>query len=260
MNKSAIFGVTFLCLSALLTAACANTPPSKDAGSTGGAGGGASCNADPVMDDAGLTKIGTTDPARSITLDVGGFYSIPSTSYKGYCFTYADPAGSTVYPPRGNTGPCFTVPTGLCLSAKLGAGSAATWGGGFGCSLNQAMETTTPLLTDVKDKTSLTIGVYGCKIPDELQVQLNVANPPDTSSGVPGSGYFCKRVTLSSADSNGVRTATVKLTEMVQDCWQSTSPTLDPATMLVKSVQAQINAIDGQATNWDFCVSQISLQ
>jgi hypothetical protein len=30
--------------------------------------------------------------------------------------------------------------------------------------------------------------------------------------------------------------------------------------MHVKSVQAQINAVDGQATNWDFCVSQISFQ
>jgi hypothetical protein len=260
MKKTAILGATFLVSLAVTTAGCAGSGGSVDAGTSGDTSPGATCNATPVMDDAGLTKIGTTDPARSITLDVGGFYSIPSSSYKGYCFTYADTNGSAIYPPCGNTGPCFTVPTGLCLSANLGAGSATTWGGGFGCNLNQVKDTTTALYTDVTDKTNLIIGVYGCKIPDVLQVQLNVVDPPDTSSGVPGSGYFCKRVTLPSADSNGVRTATVKLTDLVEDCWQNTTPTLDPATMHVKSVQAQINATDGAASNWDFCVSQLSFQ
>jgi len=117
----------------------------------------------------------------------------------------------------------------------------------------------TPLYTDVKGKTTLTIKAYGCSIPDQLQLQLNVVNAPDTDAGVPGSGYFCKLAQMSPPDADGVRTATVNLSDLVQDCWQSTSPAFDAETMLVKSLQVQINAIEGSETRWDFCVSELSL-
>jgi hypothetical protein len=185
---------------------------------------------------------------------------MPSSSYQGYCFTYGDLNGSTLYPPCGTTGPCFTLATGLCLSANLGSGSATTWGGGFGCNLNQPTGTTTALYTDITGKASLTIGVVGCKIPDQLQMQLNVANPPASSSGVPGSGYFCKVADLSAPDANGVRSATIKLTDLTEDCWLGGGPSLDPVTMKVVSVQGQINAITGVASTWDFCLSQLTIQ
>ena len=115
--------------------------------------------------------------------------------------------------------------------------------------------------------TSMTISVYGCAVPALLQVQLNVVNAPtDPDSGVPGSGYFCNRTTpLGAPDANGIRSATVPLTSLVQDCWitgdagTAAGPVFDPATMNVRSIQAQINAIDGSATNWDFCVSKWSI-
>jgi hypothetical protein len=197
----------------------------------------------------------------SIALQEGGFYAMPSSSYKGYCFTYGDMNGSTLYPPCGTTGPCFTTATGLCLSANLGSGSATTWGGGFGCNLNQASGAgTTALYIDLIGKTSLTVGVVGCKIPDQLQMQLNVANPPTTASGIPGSGYFCNLATLSAPDANGVRSATIKLTDLTEDCWLAGGPSLDPATMYAVSMQGQINSITGVPSNWDFCISQLSLQ
>jgi hypothetical protein len=304
MNKPAILGALLLGVAASLAASCssksdnpATTPngssggstsadggPSPDASSGGATGGGASgggANDDAATDalpfacghadasvvtdvEGGLTRIGYTDPSRSVTLGDGGHYVMPNSNdkYKGYCFTYGDNAGSSLYPPCGDTGPCFTAATGLCPSASLGQGSATTWGGGIGCNLNQAAgEGTAALYTDVIGMTSMTISVYGCAIPDLLQVQLNVVNPPSDDAGTPGSGYFCNRTTpLGAPDANGVRTATVQLRDLQQDCWLTGGPMFDPDTMNVRSIQAQINAIDGQATNWDFCVSQWSIQ
>lgn len=232
------------------------------AGGTGGGGtivvGPRECNADPLFDDTdALLQVAGTDPAKSVTMEVGGVYAMPDTAYKGNCFSYADTGGSKIYPPCGSDY-CFTVSSHLCLAASLGSGSTTTWGGGFGCNMNQPSGT--PLFTDVKGKTTFTIKAYGCKIPDKLQLQLNVVNAPDTDAGVPGSGYFCKLVDMSAPDVDGVRTGTVSLTELVQDCWQSTSPTFDPETMLVKSLQVQINALEGSETKWDFCVSELKLQ
>lgn len=258
MKKPTVFGFSLVGLVACAGAGCASSP-SSDAGAPSSKNCKASIVA-PFSDDAGLIQIGSSDQSTSISLQEGGFYAMPSTKFQGYCFTYDDKSGSTLYPPCGTTGPCFTQATGLCLSAKLGSGSVATWGGGFGCSLSQASGTTTPLYTDIIGKTSLTVGVTGCKIPDQLQMQLNVANPPATPAGIPGSGYFCKRANLSPPDANGVRSVTIQLTELTQDCWTAGGPTLDPATMSVLSVQGQINAIEGTPTNWDVCVSQLSIQ
>jgi hypothetical protein len=215
-----------------------------------------------LNEEGGLARIGYTDPQRSVALGDGGHYLMPNTKYKGYCFTYVDTGGSAVYPPCGTTGPCFTASTGLCPSASLGAGSATTWGGGIGCNLNQAAgEGTAALYTDVVGMTSMTISVYGCAVPALLQVQLNVVNPPPVDDATPGSGYFCNRTTpLGDPDADGVRSATVQLTDLRQDCWLTGGPTFDPATMNVRSIQAQINAPEAGASNWDFCVSKWSIQ
>jgi hypothetical protein len=246
-----------------------NTGGGTSAGGEGASSGGGSTTCSSAAgtpakfdDDGGLTKIGATDPAKSVVLQDGGYYAMPNTKYQGYCFTYADTGGSTVYPPCGTTGPCFTLPSGLCLSANMPPGSATAWGGGFGCSLNQAtVAGAVALIADVIGMNSITIGVYGCSMPDQLQIQLNVVNPPiDVDSGAPGTGYFCNRAILGPADANGVRSVTVPLTDLRQDCWLTGGPVFDPATMSVRSIQAQVNATENLASNWDFCVSQLSIQ
>jgi hypothetical protein len=222
--------------------------------------------------EAGLVRVGYTDPQRSIVLQEGGHYSMPNSGpdsgpdprFKGYCFTYDDKNGSTFYPPCGQDSdggyrPCFTAATGLCVSANLGLGSVNTWGGGFGCNLGQ-VPNGSDLYVDVLGITSLTISVYGCAVPDQLQVQLNVVNAPADDAGTPGSGRFCNRATLGDPDANGVRSVTVPLAQLQQDCWLTGGPMFDASTMYVRSIQAQVNAIDGRATNWDFCVSQWTLQ
>jgi hypothetical protein len=197
----------------------------------------------------------------SVVLGDGGHYAMPNTTYRGSCWTFEDQGGSSVFPPCRTDGSCFTPATGLCVSASLPPGSATAWGVGFGCSLNQAAEPgAAPLSTSVAGMTRLTIGVYGCAVPAELQVQLNVVNSPSDDAGIPGSGYFCRRATLGPADANGVRTATVQLTELVQDCWVPGGLVFEPATMNAKSVQVQINAPEGQASSWDLCVSKLSLE
>jgi hypothetical protein len=260
MKKPTLFGFSLVGLVACAAAGCAG---SGSSGTDASAAASKNCNAAtnaPVSNDGGLIQIGSSDQSTSIMLQEGGFYAMPSGKYQGYCFTYDDKSGSTLYPPCGTTGPCFTQATGLCLSANLGAGSVATWGGGFGCNLSQPSGTSTALYTDITGKTSLTVGVTGCKIPDQLQMQLNVANPPATPAGIPGSGYFCKRANLSPPDANGMRSVTIQLTELTEDCWLDGGPKLDPATMYVVSVQGQINAIESTPSNWDFCVSQLSIQ
>jgi hypothetical protein len=259
MKKPTVSSSLLIVLAACAGVGCANSPkdPNPTVSTTAKNCRGATTA--PVSNDGGLIQIGSSDQSTSITLQEGGFYSM-SSKYQGYCFTYDDKNGSTLYPPCGTTGPCFTQATGLCLSANLGAGSVATWGGGFGCNLDQPSGTSTALYTDITGKASLTVGVTGCKIPDQLQMQLNVANPPATPAGVPGSGYFCKRANLSPPDANGVRSVTIPLTDLTEDCWNDGGPTLDPATMFVVSVQGQINATEGIASDWDFCISQLSIQ
>jgi hypothetical protein len=253
--------------------AAAGTAGNAGASSGGGAGAPFACghaDASVAFDDGGLTRIGYTDPARSVALADGGHYVMPNTKYKGNCFTYTDAGGSSIYPPCGTEGdggyrPCFTAASGLCVSASLGPGAASTWGGGFGCNLNQGTAAGAfALNTDIVGITSITIGVYGCSVPAELQVQLNVTNPPSDDAGIPGSGYFCNRATLGAPDANGVQSATIQLTDLVQDCWLYIDAgrgglALDPSSMNVKSIQVQINAPEGVPSDWDFCVSRLSI-
>jgi hypothetical protein len=304
MNKPVIFGALLLGVAGLVAASCSSnknntTGPSAnasggttaagDAGTGGGATGGAPSDAASdvlpfacghwdasvkLNEEGGLVQIGYTDPSKSVTLAEGGYYAMPGTTYKGYCWTYKDAGGvSAIYPPCGTPQadaappPCFTQSTGLCISANWGAGSASNWGGGFGCSLNQGTAAGAAALnTDVIGKTSLTIGVYGCLVPDQLQVQLNVSNPPSDDAGTPGSGYFCNRANLGPPDANGIRSVTVQLADLAQDCWMTgdagtpTGPKFDAATMVVKSIQAQVNAPTGVRSDWDLCVSQLSIQ
>jgi hypothetical protein len=216
-------------------------------------------------------QVGYTEPNMSIALQDGGFYAMPNTKYKGYCFTYVDAGGSKFYPPCGvpNPGdpapPCFTMSTGLCLTAKMGVGSAVAWGGGFGCSLNQGSAAgALALYTDVIGMTSITLGVYGCAIiPSQLQIQLNVVDEIIDDAGVKGDGFFCNRPKKENwvgPDANGIYTVTVKLTDLTQDCWNAGGMVFDPTWMHVKSIQGQVNSVDGAASSWDFCVSKLSIQ
>jgi len=283
MKTSVILGTLGLGLGACAFAGCSSD--NKTAGGTGGtsAGGntstggsssnggnsdsgtpqGCPANVTPEFFDGGLTQVGYSEPTKSVTLGDGGYYEMPNNSkYHGHCFTFADGAGSTIYPPCGDTGPCFTVNTGLCMTADLGVGSATTWGAGFGCNLNEASTAgAAALFTDVIGMSTITASVYGCSAPPLLQVQLNVVDPPVDSLGVPGSGYFCNRTaTWSKPDADGNITATVQLTDLTQDCWNPGGVVFDPATMHVKSIQGQINAVDGKASTWDFCLSRLSIE
>ena len=230
---------------------------------TGGSSATASCIAPAInVTDAGvLLRAGATDPGASVQLDDVGYYTMPSSPYHGYCFTSADnyaPGGSTVFPPCGPKGPCFTAESGLCLKADLGVSSNNVWGAGIGCNLNQMQATgAVSSSANITGKTTLTVAVYGCKPPAQVLLQLNVVNPPfDSSSGILGSGYFCVLTTLSAPDATGFRTLSVPLADLRQDCWKAGGPLLDPATMKVSSVSFQAMA-SSAASNVDFCVAKL---
>jgi hypothetical protein len=216
--------------------------------------------------DGGLVQIGQTIPTDSVKLDVGGFYAM-SSEYHGYCYTIADKydpeTGSFLFPPCGTAvgAECFTADTGLCTTASLGAANGSkVWGGGIGCSIGQAQGTTYSGPASLVGKTSLTIEIYGCKIPTKLQMQLTQFNTTLDDAGVLGSGYFCKLVDLSPPDANGRSRATVNFADLKQDCWNSgILPTLDPSTMTAKNIQLQINSDPTARTEWDFCVSKLSI-
>ena len=220
---------------------------------------GTSCDspATSVTDAGALLRSGATDPRGSVPLDSSGRYVMQSTSYQGYCFTFADNFGSTAYPPCGSASPCFSAQSGLCVMAHLAASSGRAWGAGIGCNLNQAQGTDSLALNaDIRGKTKITVAVYGCRVPNQLQVQLDVSNPPMDSSGVLGSGYFCNLVTLSAPDASGISTASIPIRDLRQDCWIAGGIPIDPATMLVRTVQLQVNA-SSEASGLDFCISNL---
>ena len=284
MRKPVLLGLVGLGAIACFALGCSSSQSNNTAtggtssnGGTGGtnggstskvtATGGASCQSTVQYDaDGGVVQYGASDPERSVTLDVGGFYS-QSAEFHGYCFTVSDSTDdnltggtSKFNPPCGKTGPCFTVPSGLCATAQIDkANGAVSWGGGIGCNLAQAQGASNTFVA-VAGKTTMTISVIGCKTPDTLQMQLNVGNPPyDADAGKYGDGYFCKVIKLSAPDANGVRTSTFNLSELSQDCWNPGGPVFDASTMLVTAMQAQISAIDSGPTNWDFCISKWTL-
>ncbi len=294
MNKTAILGAALLCGIGYLAASCSGTK-SNNAGSGGTENGGNSSTggstsrdggtSDAGSDvpaycsqykggieydiDGGVTRYGASDPADSIVLDVGGYYAMPGTNYHGYCFTFSDSTDNTVggtllaSPPCGNTGPCYTVASGLCSTLTLDkANGSISWGGGIGCSLHQAQASgATAGYTDIIGKTSVTVAVSGCKVPKVLQVQLNVTNPPFDDAGVLGDGYYCNQATLPAhPDANGVYSVTIPMSSFVQDCWNGVkTPVLDPATNTVKSLQVQVNSDPSNVTDWDFCISKLSI-
>lgn len=297
MRKREIFGILLLGTIGCTVAGCSSDKSNNTSGSggtsnggagaTGGKGGGADAGGgdsgtnnhcgDPSMreydQDGGLMRIGATDPSKSLALDVGAFYAMPSTNYHGYCYTIADnytptgsttPTGSNIYPPCGDTGPCFTVDTRLCVVADLGVASGSdVWGAGIGCNLSQVMGGTYIGRTSLTGMKTVTVGVYGCEVPSKLQVQLNMhfgTGPALVDGGTNGSGYMCKVVTVPPADANGVHTITVPLTDLAEDCWNDGTPHLDPETMQVEAVAIQINADQAKRTTWDFCVSRLSIE
>ncbi len=292
MNKTAILGAALLCGIGYLAASCSGTK-TNNAGSGGANNGGntgGSSSQDSGTDagsdvpaycsqykggieydpDGGVIRYGASDPEDSLTLDVGGYYNMPPGppyQYHGYCFTFSDSTDNTVggtstaSPPCGTTGPCYTVASGLCSTMKLDqAYGSVSWGAGVGCSLHQGQASTaTAGYTDIIGKTSVTVGVYGCKVPKVLQIQLNVTNPPFDDAGVLGDGYYCNRATLPEhPDANGIYTVTIPMTSFIEDCWNAlTYPVIDPATHTVKSIQVQVSSDPSKATDWDFCISKL---
>ena len=289
MNKPTILGLVFWGVTGCLLVSCSGSksnssgsggqtsssggseagggPSKSDGGPEGGSAAQACPNpgVDAKTEDGGLVSIGASDPLDSTPLQEGGYYAMPSGTYSGYCFTYSDSVPpntgtSTMYPPCGNSPTCFTQASGLCPVANLALGSTIDWGGGIGCNLGQAKATATatspsPTYVAITGKTSMTISVTGCKVPAQLQLQLNVGNPDKNDAGQYGDGYYCKLTTLT-PDGKGNMTATVQLNDLQQDCWQAGGPLLDPSTKLVASMQAQINALTTAASVWDFCVSK----
>ena len=157
-----------------------------------------------------------------------------SSTYHGQCYTIADdytPGGSTTYPPCGSSPdggappPCFTVDTGLCVTQNLGIASGSNvWGAGVGCDHKSSLGGTYIGRADISGKTSLTVGVYGCEMPTKMQVQVNMhygTGPAPVDGGAPGTGYFCEVVNTPKPDANGISTVTVKLTDLIQNSWDS---------------------------------------
>lgn len=287
MNKPAIVGAILLCGMGYFVASCSSSSSKNNAGSGGQPGtGGATAtggshdagtpdssaplppqcdgtNVGPERVDGGLVQIGNTNPASSISLDVGGYYR--SGDYHGYCFGYADGIaniGSTIFPPCGGNGnECFTKDSGLCVTASLGVASSSIWGAGIGCSLGEDQTGgKSPADVSLVGKTSLSVEVYGCSVPSLLRLQVNV-DPPiyDAVNNVLHSGYYCADVTLSAPDSNGARQGSVALSQLQEDCWNATALYLDTSTQTAKSIQLQINADTVKRTSWDFCVSKFEL-
>jgi hypothetical protein len=146
----------------------------------------------------------------------------------------------------------------LCVTTSLGVATADIWGSGIGCSLNE--DQTTGKAGDpvsIAGLTSMAIEIYGCNTPKQLRLQINVDPPiyePDPIDKL-HSGYYCGDVTLSSPDSNGVRTGTIEIAKLREDCWTGTGLLINTTTQTAKSMQLQINA-GAQRTDFDFCVSK----
>lgn len=290
MNKPVIIGAALLfgvgCFVSSCSSSKSNNSGSGGADSSGGSGATGGAAADAGSDvpayckdyaggieydpDGGVTRYGASDPADSLVLDVGAYYSMPGTSYHGYCYTFSDSTDNTVggtskvIPPCGTTGPCYTVASGLCSTMDLDvAKSNISWGGGIGCSLHQAQTSgSTPGYTDLIDKSSLRVGVAGCKVPKTLQVGFSVSNPPYSEAGVLGDGIYCNQVKLPAhPDANGVYEVSVPLTNIVEDCWNGLKvPALDPANNTVTNVQVQVNSDTAAETTWDFCITKLLIE
>ena len=209
-----------------------------------------------------LSQVGETDPSKSIALDVGGYFT--SGDAQGYCFTYADnkPNGSTIFPLCGTNGDeCFTKSTGLCVTASLGVASSAIWGAGIGCALSQQQSgNDSGKSVSVASKTSISVEVYGCKVPKTMRVQLNIYPPIyEADKDLLHSGFYCKDVYFSDPDANGVRKGNVDIAQLREDCWTGTGLLLATATLTAKSIQIQVNSDGTNRTDWDFCVSKLSV-
>jgi hypothetical protein len=291
MKKTAILGAVLLCGAAGVFASCSNSKSnnnevggSSSAGgdtSTGGGSQGGStsdqcANPTPEHDaDGGLVQVGFTDPSKSVQLGIGAYYAMPNTTFQGHCYTIADKYatdGSTTFPPCGTADtadapspPCFTVNTGLCVTQSLGVASGSNvWGAGLGCNLAQEQGHTFIDRADLTGKTNVTVGIYGCSVPPKLQVQLNMhyGTGPSTVDGgtAPGDGYFCKVVDLpKDPDANGVRTITVPISDLTEDCWNPGGPKLDLATMPIEAFMVQVNSDSAKRKNYDFCLSKLSI-
>lgn len=294
MNKTAFLGLVLLGGTSCFAAGCSSDTKNNNTGSggqsntggstsvsTGGStstttstGGGSALPPLCEVGDAGaqhaadgdgglvLSQVGNTDPSMSVALDVGGYFT--SGAEQGYCFTYADkkPQGSTIFPLCGNNGAeCFTKNTGLCVTASLGVASTDIWGAGIGCALSQQKDGNDPGKSiSVAGKTSISVEVYGCKTPKALRVQLNI-DPPiyEVDKDLLHSGYYCADVLLAAADANGVRKGSVEIAKLKEDCWTGTGLLLDTATLTAKSIQIQVNSDGTNRTDWDFCVSKLSV-
>lgn len=220
-----------------------------------------SAASEPAHVDGGLVRIGGSLPEYSVPLDVGGYYV--RGGYEGFCYTIADgkPDGSTASPPCGTAGgECFTKESGLCISASLGIASDTIWGAGVGCALNQDTEGSSGDPVSLVEKTGLSVAVYGCRVPDLIRVQLNIYPPIyDAENDILHSGYYCADVALSQPDESGMRNGTVPLSDLREDCWTGDGLLLDPTSQTAESITMQVGSDKSERTDWDFCLSKLSL-
>jgi len=293
MNKTAFLGWVLLGGISCFAAGCSSNTKNNTTGSGGSNTGGSTSNSTSTggstttttsigggsslpplceVGDAGpqhasdgdggliLSQVGDTDPSKSIALDVGGYFT--SGDAQGYCFTYADnkPKGSTIFPLCAGD-ECFTKNTGLCVTASLGVASDVIWGAGIGCALSQQQSgNDSGKSISLASKTSISVEVYGCKTPKIMRVQLNIYPPIyEADIDLLHSGYYCADVSFTGPDANGVRKGSVDIAKLREDCWTGRGLLLDTATLTAKSVQIQINSDGTNRTDWDFCVSKLSV-
>jgi hypothetical protein len=189
-------------------------------------------------------------PANSVTLLAGGFYQM-STTLAGYCFTAHDSV-TTITPPCGTAGPCFTPGTGLCVSGVIAQDTTAyaNWGMAVGCNLSQsqtiANDTAHPVTLPATASIQVTLSANASTaLPTTLRVQVIGSDTAATA--------YCATLTLTGG------TGTVALSSLKSLCWGTTGVAFNPATMQV--VNVQVEAISNQTSTipYNFCVKALTI-
>ena len=216
------------------TAGTAGT--SSGTGSTAGSSSGANSSGGTAGTSSGTTDSCPGAPTGGLALN-DKYQS--AVGFGGYCYSYAD--SSSPCNPCGSSTSCVSS-TALCaLGTSVSNISAANWGAGFGCLVDQAQATTAN-----PNPTAYPMLLSGSGI------SYRLSEVPSGSVYIivddSGTDYFCPVYTLS---------GTCTWLDFNTAPWSTTGVTLgiNPTAMHV-----EFEAASGPETeSWQFCVASLSL-
>jgi hypothetical protein len=159
---------------------------------------------------------------------------------------------STITPPCGTAGPCFTPTTGLCASGTIAQDTTAytNWGIGVGCNLSQSQTIANDPAHAVTLPADGVIHVTlaansGVALPTSLRVKVTGSDTAATA--------YCGTLTLT----NG--TGSVALTSLKSLCWTTGGVAFNPATMPVVNVEVDAVSNTTAPIPFNFCVSDLQI-